>query len=54
MEDRTSITIDTEEIEEFVHAELIKRGMVPSSSEVAELADVFFDLLLHKKIIEER
>ena len=49
----TEVYIDTEEIAEFFFGELVKRGYIPNKSEVDELADITFDYLLAKCIIEE-
>ncbi|MDQ0273925.1 YozD family protein [Cytobacillus purgationiresistens] len=48
------VFIDTEEIAEFFFHELAKRGFVPSEEEVDELADITFDYLLKKCIIDEQ
>ncbi len=45
--------IDTEEIAEFFYQELIRRGFVPTQEELEELADITFDYLLEKCIIDE-
>lgn len=47
------ITIDTEEIEEFIYFQLIQNGFVPGEKEVEKISDILFDFLLHKKIIKE-
>ncbi|MDZ5474655.1 YozD family protein [Bacillus sp. 31A1R] len=47
------VFIDTDEIAEFFFQELLKRGYVPSEGEVEELADITFDYLLEKCIIDE-
>lgn len=47
------VIIDTEEIAEFFYNELTKRGYVPGESELEELADITFDYLLNKCIIDE-
>jgi hypothetical protein len=47
------VFINTEEIAEFFHEELLKRGYVPSRGEVEELADITFEYLLAKCIIDE-
>lgn len=47
------VIIDTEEIAEFFYNELTKRGFVPAEKELEELADIMFDYLLNKCIIDE-
>ncbi|MED3666893.1 YozD family protein [Geobacillus kaustophilus] len=47
------VIIDTEEIAEFFYQELIRRGFVPTQEEFEELADITFDYLLEKCIIDE-
>ncbi|CEG27533.1 YozD family protein [Bacillus sp. B-jedd] len=47
------VIIDTEEIAEFFFHELTKRGYVPTENELEELADITFDYLLDKCIIDE-
>jgi ERCC4-type nuclease len=47
------VIIDTEEIAEFFYRELIRRGFVPTQTELEELADITFDYLLEKCIIDE-
>ncbi|MDQ0228892.1 YozD family protein [Metabacillus malikii] len=47
------VIIDTEEIAEFFYNELTKRGYVPGESEIEELADITFEYLLNKCIIDE-
>ncbi|MDQ0214425.1 hypothetical protein J2S13_000821 [Oikeobacillus pervagus] len=47
------VYIDTEEIAEFFFQELIRRGFVPSEMELDEIADITFDYLLAKCIIDE-
>ncbi|MBS4199427.1 YozD family protein [Bacillus sp. FJAT-49732] len=49
----TEVFIDTEEIAEFFYHELIKRGYAPTEFESEELADITFDYLVSKCIIEE-
>jgi YozD-like protein len=45
--------VDTEEMADFVFLQLIKRGFAPSEKEVEEIADIMFDFMVHKHIIEE-
>ncbi|MCQ6276621.1 YozD family protein [Bacillus sp. V3B] len=47
------VIIDTDEIAEFFFQELIKRGYAPSEGEVDDLADITFDYLIEKCIIDE-
>ena len=47
------VIIDTDEIAEFFYKELLKRGYVPSENEVDDLADITFDYLIEKCIIDE-
>ena len=47
------VIIDTDEIAEFFFQELLKRGYVPSEDEMDDLADITFDYLLEKCIIDE-
>ncbi len=47
------VVIDTEEIAEFFYNELIKRGYAPSEEEIEQLADITFEYLLEKSIIDE-
>jgi YozD-like protein len=47
------VFIDTEEIAEFFMKELVQRGYVPSEEELEELADITFEYLIAKCIIDE-
>ncbi|WP_110927813.1 YozD family protein [Bacillus massiliglaciei] len=47
------VFIDTEEIAEFFFRELVRRGYLPDETEVEDLADITFDYLLEKCIIDE-
>ena len=47
------VVIDTEEIEEFFYEQLIVRGYVPKHEEIEDLADIAFDYLLEKCMIDE-
>ena len=47
------VIIDTEEIAEFFFKELLKRGYAPVVEELEEIADITFDYLLMKCIIDE-
>lgn len=47
------VFIDTEEIAEFFYSELLKRGYVTTELEAEDLADITFEYLLKKCIIDE-
>lgn len=47
------VIIDTEEIADFFFHELTRRGYVPTEGELDELADIMFDYLIQKCIIDE-
>lgn len=47
------VVIDTEELAEFIYEQLLLRGYVPSDDEVDEVADIVFDYLLTKQVVEE-
>ncbi|WP_335871690.1 YozD family protein [Bacillus sp. 2205SS5-2] len=47
------VIIDTEEIAAFFMKELVSRGYVPSEDELDELADITFEYLIDKCIIDE-
>ncbi|PLR66160.1 MULTISPECIES: YozD family protein [Bacillaceae] len=47
------VIIDTEEMAEFFYNELTRRGYVPSEQELDAIADIAFDYLLEKCIIDE-
>ncbi|PLR77271.1 YozD family protein [Bacillus sp. V3-13] len=47
------VIIDTEEIAEFFFHELLKRGYVPTNEELNEMADITFEYLVEKSIIDE-
>ena len=47
------VIIDTDEIAEFFFQELLKRGYIPSEDEMDDLADITFEYLLEKFIIDE-
>jgi hypothetical protein len=47
------VFIDTEEIAEFFFQQLVKRGYVPTEEELEELADITFEYLIEKSIIDE-
>ncbi|MGF2616739.1 YozD family protein [Rossellomorea vietnamensis] len=47
------VLIDTEEIAEFFFQELVRRGYVPSEEELEEIADITFEYLIEKCIIDE-
>ncbi|MFY4776866.1 YozD family protein [Metabacillus sp. RGM 3146] len=47
------VVIDTEEIAEYFYNQLIKRGYIPKEAELELIADITFDYLLEKCIIDE-
>ncbi|AEP02447.1 YozD family protein [Weizmannia coagulans] len=47
------VYIDTEEIAAFFFKELVKRGFAPREEELDEIADITFEYLLAKSIIDE-
>lgn len=47
------VVINTDEIAEFFFRELVRRGYVPDEGEIDELADITFEYLLEKCIIDE-
>ncbi|WP_379968350.1 YozD family protein [Ectobacillus sp. sgz5001026] len=47
------VVIDTDEIAEFFYNQLIQRGYVPKTEETDELADIVFDYLVEKCMIDE-
>jgi len=47
------VFIDTDEIADFFFQELVRRGYAPSDGEAEELADIPFEYLLAKCIIDE-
>ena len=47
------VVIDTEEIAEFFYEQLIERGYVPKREENEDLADITFEYLLEKCMIDE-
>lgn len=53
MDEFIEILIDSEDIEKFLYKELIKIGYVPEEDEIQDLADIFFDYLISKSIVQE-
>lgn len=47
------VVIDTEELAEFIYEQLLIRGYVPGDEELDEVADIVFDYLLTKQVVEE-
>lgn len=47
------VFIDTEEIADFFFQELMNRGYVPTEEEIEEMADITFEYLIKKCIIDE-
>lgn len=48
-----SMKVNVVEIEEYFHQQLIKRELIPTGKDVEEIADIVFNFLLEKEIIEE-
>ncbi|MDX8361781.1 MULTISPECIES: YozD family protein [Bacillaceae] len=48
-----NVVIDTEEIAEFFFNELLKRGHIPHAEDLLDIADITFEYLLKKNIIDE-
>jgi len=44
--------ISAEEIEKYLFSQLLKRGYASNTKELEELADIFFDYLAEKGVIE--
>lgn len=47
------VFIDTEEIADFFFHELLERGYMLKETEIQEIADITFEYLLAKNIIDE-
>lgn len=47
------VEIDTEEIKAYFFKNLVELGHVPTEEVLEEIADIVFNYLLDKKIIEE-
>ncbi|PLR98866.1 YozD family protein [Bacillus sp. T33-2] len=47
------VFIDTDEIADFFFHQLLKRGYVPTEEELEEMADITFEYLVEKCIIDE-
>lgn len=47
------VIFDTDEIQDYLLEKLVSRGFIPRDDELAVLADIVFDYLLHKEVIEE-
>lgn len=52
--DTKEIYIDTEDIENYLFKELAKRGFAAKESELEVVADIMFDYLVTKDVIEEQ
>lgn len=48
------VFVDSEEMADYLFSELVKRGFHLTQDEAEEIADVFFDYLLDKNIIDEQ
>jgi hypothetical protein len=51
MVERDNVVSD-EEIMKYLHNHLIKRGFAPELGELVALADIFFEYLVEKGVIE--
>jgi DNA-binding phage protein len=49
----TEVQIDTEEIAEYLYTALIDFGLAPTEEEVELIADLMFDFLLAKQLMDE-
>lgn len=52
MDKEKEIIIDTEEIAEYLASNLFARGYIPTDDELYEIADIIFDYLIDKSIID--
>ena len=50
----SEVNIDREQIGDFFANQLVMRGYVPAEEELGELADITFDYLIDKCIIDEQ
>lgn len=47
------VIVDTEEISDYLFKELVKRGFSPTDAETDQIADIVFQYLVDKDIINE-
>lgn len=47
------VIVDTDELREFIYNGLIEKGFIPSDLEAEEIADICFDYMVEKDIIDE-
>ncbi|PGQ88156.1 YozD family protein [Priestia megaterium] len=47
------IKVDTEELSEYLYDKLISVSLIPTGNDVEVLANIFFNYLIQKDIIEE-
>jgi hypothetical protein len=50
---KVEVTIDTQEIADYFLEQLIARGYSPGHDELDDIADIVFDYLMDKGILEE-
>jgi len=53
MNEELEIVVDTEEMSHYLFQRLIQEGYVPTEEETAVLANLFFEFLCEKALIEE-
>lgn len=53
MDKDKEVFINTDEIAEYLFKNLVDRGYLPKDEELEEIADIMFEFLLEKCIIED-
>lgn len=53
MEEKDTVYISTADIAEYVWTKLLDQGHVPTSDEVFDLAEIFFDFLVDREVIQD-
>lgn len=48
-----AVVIDTKELSEYIYYSLIQRGFAPTEKDCYEIADILFDYLVDKRVIDE-